>query len=302
MRPRIPVPSPRAEAFTAKSQLPDEIAGAREAYQDPLLYDWEYRRRRRDVAFYRRLADEQGGPIADLGCGSGRMMLALLRAGYPVVGVDLSAAMLARAAQRVHALGARRAARALLVRADLRELPLRGQFPFIMAAFHTIQHLTTDGELLDLLRRVKRLLTPNGWFAFDVFIPRPDWLARPANRRFDHTIFRHPTTGRSLEYSASHVLDVARQALHMKFYYQPVDASGAPAGRRRIVRLCHRQLSPEMVDQLVARAGLAVLGTWAGFDGEPLDRAAPHVTEQHVYLVGPARKWKAPKSPKKPAK
>jgi SAM-dependent methyltransferase len=302
MRRRIAAPRPHAAAFSAKSKRADEIAGAREPYQDPLLYDWEYRRRRRDVAFYRRLADEQGGPIAELGCGSGRIMAPLLRAGYRVVGVDRSAAMLARAAERVHALGARRAARALLLRADLQALPLRGQFPFILAAFHTIQHLMTDRELVDLLRRVKRLLAPNGWFAFDVFFPRPDWLAWPANRRFDHTVFRHPTTGRSLEYSASHTFDIPRQALHMKFHYQPLDASGEPAGRKRIVRLCHRQLSPDKVAQLVARAGLAVLATWAGFEGERLDPADPHATEQHVYLVGAARKWLASKSRKNPRK
>jgi len=83
---------------------------ARDPFEDAVLYDWEYRRRRDDVRFYATLADERGGPILDLGCGTGRLMLPLLRAGHVVVGVDRAPAMLARAAARLARLapGARR--------------------------------------------------------------------------------------------------------------------------------------------------------------------------------------------------
>lgn len=294
MRRRIPASHPPTASDPVKKKpSSDELAGAIEAFQDARLYDWEYRRRRLDVAFYRMLADEQGGPIADLGCGTGRIMAGLLRDGHRVVGVDLSAAMLARAAERVRALGARRAARGILLRGDLRALPLRGRFPFIMAAFHTVQHLMTDGELLALLRRVKTLLTPHGWFAFDVFSPQAEWLARPSRRRFDHTVFRHPVTGAKVEYSVSHALDARRRALHMRFHYQPLDERGAKAGRVRIVRLCHRQLDLGTVEALVARAGLRILSRWAGFAGERIDPSNPSATEQHVYLVGAPRNFKA---------
>ena len=63
---------------------------ARDPFEDALLYDWEYRRRRDDVRFYGTLADERGGPILDLGCGTGRLMVPLLRAGHVVVGIDRS--------------------------------------------------------------------------------------------------------------------------------------------------------------------------------------------------------------------
>src|SRR5579872_1344764 len=96
----------------------DEAAGAVEPFQDAALYDWEYRRRRDDVRFYRTLADERGGPVLDLGCGTGRLLLPLLRDGHVVVGLDRSGPMLARAAARVGRLGASARGRALLLRAD----------------------------------------------------------------------------------------------------------------------------------------------------------------------------------------
>ena len=264
----------------------EEDAGATEAFEDAPLYDWEYRRRRADVAFYQMLADEQGGPIADLGCGTGRLLVPLAMDGHPIVGVDRSRPMLLRAAQRIRRHKRTLGSRCLLLQGDLRALPLAGQFPFVLAAFHTIQHLVDDCDLLQLFRSVHTLLTPTGWFAFDIFFPDPDWLARPANRRFDHTVFTHPTTGRKTAYSVSHRMDHARRALHMRIHYQPLGDLNQPAGRARTVRLCHRQLAPDDVAGLLKAAGLRVLSRWAGFQDEPFDEAHPHATEQHVYLVG----------------
>src|SRR5947208_5098811 len=96
----------------------DQRAGAVEPFEDAALYDWEYRRRRDDVRFYRTLADERGGPILDLGCGTGRLLIPLVRSGHVVVGVDRAPAMLARAAARLARLAPRARRRALRVRAD----------------------------------------------------------------------------------------------------------------------------------------------------------------------------------------
>src|SRR5689334_20543920 len=112
-------------------------------FHDAALYDWEYRRRREDVRFYRTLADERGGPILDLACGTGRLMLPLLRDGHVVAGVDAAAPMLARAAARLARLPTAARRRALLVRGDLRALPFAApaRFAFAVAAFHSVQHL-----------------------------------------------------------------------------------------------------------------------------------------------------------------
>jgi len=270
----------KADATKAKKL---EVAGAVEPYRDAAFYDWEYRRRREDVDFYRMLASERGGPILDLGCGSGRLLGPLGRDGFKVLGVDLSASMLTRARARARQRGASERGATLLARADLRALPLRGPFPLIVMAFHTIQHIVDDDELLAMLGAIRALLGPKGWFAFDVFFPRADWLARPSNRRFDRFLFRHPKSDQGYEYSVSHRMDETRRALHMRFHYRTVSPTGVVAPRGTIMRLCHRQLSPAEVAALLDRAGLTILSRWGGFKGEPLDD--PQDSEEHVYLV-----------------
>ena len=264
-------------------------------FEDAALYDWEYRRRRDDVRFYRTLAGERGGPILDLGCGTGRLLVPLCRDGHVVVGLDRSAPMLARAAVRRARLAAPARRRALLVRGDLGRLPFRRRprFALALAAFHTVQHLHTDAELVRFFRAVRGLLIPGGWLVFDLFAPEARFLERDAGRRWDRTSFHHPTTGQRLSYTTSHrLIRVGRHArvLDMAFHYQPVDARGRPSGPEHHVRLAHRLLNPEEIARLLARAGLALAASWGGFDGRPLavnntDFTGDDASEQQIYLA-----------------
>jgi SAM-dependent methyltransferase len=277
---------------------------SRSPFEDAALYDWEYRRRRDDVRFYRNLAAERGGPILDLGCGTGRLAIPLVRDGHVVVGLDRADSMLARAAARRARLAAPLRGRVQLVRGDLGRLPVArgGRFAFAVAAFHTVQHLHTDAAIVGFFREVRAALVPGGWLAFDIFAPEERFLARAAGRRWDRTLFRHPVTGQRLAYSMSHCLIRAAggaPVLAMTFHYQPVDARGRPRGRSRSVRLEHRLLPPVEVERLLRRAGLALIASWGGFDGRPLARdntdntddthdandAGGGENEQHVHLA-----------------
>jgi SAM-dependent methyltransferase len=271
----------------------DEIAGAREHFEDAALYDFEYRRRRADVNFYRRLASDRmafgAGPVLDLACGSGRLLLPLLRDGHTVVGLDRSRPMLAAAARRVARLSPARRARGLLLRGDLAAFSLRRRFGLAICAFHSIQHLIEDPQLLHFLRAVARSLVPGGWFAFDVLPPDPRWLARGDDRRWARTVFHHPVTRQRLVYTTDHVYDSVRRALHMRLYYQRLDGRDRPVGRERVVRLCHRQLWPADVQKLLARAGFRLIGSFADFHGQPLSDGDGLPADEHVYVARTVR-------------
>jgi SAM-dependent methyltransferase len=266
----------------------DADAGCREPFLDAELYDHEYRHRRADVTFYRRLArDRMGfaaGPILDLACGSGRLLLPLVRDGHAVVGIDRSAEMLAAAARRMRRLAASRKDRCQLIRADLRSYQLRTKASLAISAFHSVQHLTADGDFLCFLSTTRANLMKGGWLAFDVLPPDPAWLARDSERRWGRTTLRHPVTKERLVYTTNHVFDPASHLLHMRLYYQPVGENGRPIGQERTVRLCHRQFSPDEVERSLKATGFRLLETFAGFDGRILSENL-HAADEHIYIA-----------------
>jgi SAM-dependent methyltransferase len=139
-------------------------------YDDPDLYDAQYRSYRDDLPFYRRLADDQGGPVLELGAGTGRVTRALAASGHRVVAIERSAAMLDRARERLQAEGL--ADRVELIEGDMRTLALPERFPLVIAPFNTLMHATTPADQDATLTGVHRQLAPGGAFGFDLFVPR----------------------------------------------------------------------------------------------------------------------------------
>lgn len=269
----------------------DAEQGAREPFVDAALYDYEYRHRRADVTFYRRLAQNRmefgTGPILDLACGSGRLLFPLARDGHRILGIDRSWDMLAQARRRLRRLPLERRLQVSLVRADLQRFATQPRFAFALAAFHSVQHLYTDAELLLFFQTVHASLVPRGWFAFDVLPPDPDWLSRDPNRRFGRTRLRHPLTRQRYIYSNNHTYDRIHQLLHMRFFYQPIDAEGRASGEEQIVRLCHRQLWPKDCQHLLKQAGFRILETFSDWDGHLLEDQSDGADE-HIYLASVA--------------
>jgi len=120
-----------------------------------------------DIAFYADLALESGGPVLEIGVGSGRVAVPVALTGVPVVGVDASPVMLDLARKRAagHDIDL------TLLEADMRRLPDLGRFPLITIPFRALLHLRTDEERVALLRDLRGRLTDGGRLAFDVFHP-----------------------------------------------------------------------------------------------------------------------------------
>ncbi len=133
------------------------------------LYDAWSRSVTEDVEFYVAEAREAGGPVVELGVGTGRIAVPTARAGTPVIGVDSSAGMLAVCGRRARSAGVSRLLDLRL--GDLRRPPVRERVPLVTAPFRSLLHLEDDGDRLDALAAARALLVPGGRFVFDVFAP-----------------------------------------------------------------------------------------------------------------------------------
>ena len=259
-------------------------AGSREHYADAELYDYEYRRRRADVTYYRELARSQfgGAPgrILELGCGSGRLTMMLAHDGHEVVAVDQSTAMLARLRARIAAAPSAIARRITPVAGDLRDFSVEGKFPLVLAAFNVFEHLYTRVELAACLDRVTEHLAIDGRLAFDVQMPDLRWLSRDPEKRWARTKFTHPRTGEKLIYSTNHDYDPVSQIALIRIYYDPQDAAANGAKKRRsssggtVVKLSQRKFFPAELEALLASSGYALVSRHGDFAGSPLDGSA----------------------------
>ena len=125
-----------------------------------------------DAQFYEKLAAEIGGPVLEVGCGTGRVLLPIAARGIECAGIDASPAMLDECRRKPGA-GAIALSCARMQSFDLG----KRRFRLIYSAFRAFQHLETVDDQLACLARVRAHLEPDGVFAFDVFNPRLERVA-----------------------------------------------------------------------------------------------------------------------------
>jgi SAM-dependent methyltransferase len=120
-----------------------------------------------DVAFYLEEARRSGGPVVELGVGTGRIAIPIAADGIRVIGVDTSRGMLDVCARRAALAGVDVDLRV----GDLREPPVQKRVPLVICPFRSLLHMQTDDDRRRVLHSVRDLLVPGGRFVFDVFAP-----------------------------------------------------------------------------------------------------------------------------------
>ena len=123
-----------------------------------------------DVDFYVSLAAEAKGPVVELAVGNGRVAVPIaVRTGRRVIGIDVSPAMLAGAAERARTAGVEIDLRL----GDMRELALEEPTDLVICPFRSLLHIHGHDDRLEVFRRVTATLLPGGRFAWNAFVFDP---------------------------------------------------------------------------------------------------------------------------------
>lgn len=232
---------------------PDDLDAA-DAYGRSFadVYDQWYGTRPGTDACVDRLAHwAGGGPVAELGVGTGRLAVPLATRGLEVVGVDGSAAMLERLVQR---------AGSHPVRPHLGDMaegppPVPGGYAVVFVAFNTLFNLTDAARQVQCFRMVSERLAPNGRFVVEAFVPRSDGGADGRER------VRTTPEG---EVWSVWTHDRRTQVIEGRH-----EVEGRPDLPARPWRV--RYATPDQLDEMAAAAGLVAEHRWAGWSGEPFD-------------------------------
>jgi SAM-dependent methyltransferase len=257
-------------------------------YARPAQYDLEHVGDDLDVAFYRQLARMfDARRVLELGCGSGRVTIPLVRDAATreceVVGVDLSAEMLAEAAAKATVLPEEIRARLRLVEGDLAEWHDEERFDVIIVPCSTLSHLLTLPEQLRAWTRAHDNLRPGGRFVVDVTMPDlasyADSMQQPPRALLQLDVDANTPGGeRLIRYKVTRYLPHLQRA-RIHFLY---DAFGSNHDPGRFVSDFEGHVYfPRELELLFRVAGFEVEATWGDYRFGPFD-----ATSRQIIMVG----------------
>jgi SAM-dependent methyltransferase len=227
-------------------------------YQDGAHYDRLFGRGY--VEFWLSQARISGGPVLELGCGTGKLSIPLAEAGFSVTGLDNSPALLQFAAGKNDDVR--------WIEADMRRFDLDEQFALIMLPSNNLGHLHTPEDFEGCIGSAKRHLQPGGVFVIDVFVPNLNLLLRDADEEYVLDEYDSPEgPGRVRVMARSHyesTTQIMRTTTVRRAAGQP-DLVGS---------LDLKMYYPRELEALVRCTGLRIAARYGGHAGEAFDETS----------------------------
>jgi len=238
------------------------------------FYDWMCAAQEDDIPFYQRQAQRTGGPILEVGCGSGRLAIPLARAGFEVVGLDFSEQMLQHARDRVAREPPDVRGRITLVRGDMREFDLGRQFGSVFVPNSSIFHVESRYSLSPCFRALFHHTRPGGRTVLDCVAPE-----RMANRQVGEvkTVRRavNPQTGLdTVELSRCVSINWVTQVALIEHTFVEIDDEEE---KKHTFRQEYRWLDEQEGVELLRHVDFPEVETLGDFDGSGYTEDSPRL-------------------------
>lgn len=215
----------------------------------------------------------------DLACGTGRISLPLaerglaLRPDFELTGIDLSAAFLDRARQRLVTDFPHLSCAVSFATGDISAFELDGSYDFIVLGYNSLAYLTTAEQHQSCFESVRRHLEPGGRFAIDLAVPSLDLLAEsqravfPMMRNEIEWVNPAPDIARFSSFYKTSRYDAATQTEETTHYWEIYYADGR---RQSIVKeLTWHQYFPSELRALLRQSGLVPVAEYGSYDRAP---------------------------------
>jgi SAM-dependent methyltransferase len=225
-----------------------------------------------DREFYRERARAADGPVLEVGCGTGRIYLELLRDGVDAYGIDLSTGMLDRLREKAAAEGLDPAVR----RADVTAFEPEREYALVIVPFRAFLHLTSLDDQIAALRNVRDALAPDGELALNIFAPNFEVICETYGESETVEVERDGDRYR-IERTTAFVDEVEQIAeLRIEVYD---DADDLLVDRSASLKL----VSKREFELLCRVAGFSEWTVSGGFEGDPLTST----DQEMVWVVEP---------------
>jgi SAM-dependent methyltransferase len=246
----------------------DEPAGSLPStFEDGETFDVVIRGIDYGLDFYVTLASQAGGPVLELACGTGRVLLPCLQAGVDIEGLDLFEPLLTKLRAKATALGLSPRLRL----ADMSDFSLPNRFRLVMIPFNAFVHNMTQEAQIRCLTLCREHLVPGGMLAFDTYFPSVEYLATPPNTRVLEGEIPHPETGLPMRMYDTRTIDRVAQVQHSVNELELLAADGSVAAVHRS-QVSLRYVYKHEMELLLRVAGFARWEICGDFDRRPLTR------------------------------
>jgi SAM-dependent methyltransferase len=242
-------------------------------------------RERPDIDFFVQAALDCGGPVLELGCGTGRILIPTARSGVDITGLDLSPYMLDVCRQSLATEPSKVRERVELVQGDMRDFDLGKTYALVTTPFRPFQHLLTTEDQISCLTCIRRHLKPGGFLILDIFNPSMHFLTADnlGEEIAAEPEFTTPEGIRVQRASKTVARDYFRQVNDVELIYYLTH----PDGKKE--RLVHafpmRYLFRYEADHLLARCGFEVIELYSDYEKNPFGFSDPG---DLIFLATPA--------------
>lgn len=216
--------------------------------------------------FYLELAKEIGGPVLDVGCGTGGIVRAIADSGIEVAGLDITPAMLERARMLSDEMGLD----IEWIHGDARTMQLGRQFRFIFMTGHAFQHLLADDDIRAFLDRAREHLQDDGRLAFET----RNFAAKTFGGSEEPTLWKtfEDSRGRQVDLLFGSIYDPdtgVERLIEERFVRE--------TGKRTRATSALRYLSVEHLNRLLNERGFEIIEQYGNWEKDPIGEDQPEV-------------------------
>jgi SAM-dependent methyltransferase len=238
-----------------------------------------------DLPFYLDLAKRIGGPVLELACGTGRVLLPIAREGIAIHGVDNSESMLNVLHAKLESEAKDVAEMVSIFEGDMRSFRSNQEFPLIIIPFRPLQHMYTIEDQRAALETAAFHLEDDGVLAFNVFFPLFDRLYSGIGEEMLELEWTDPSDSSKIvqRHFRKESLDKVNQNFSAAFIFRTWQGGKLIAEETEPLKMSY--YTYPQLRALFLLTGLEIVEEYGSFAKAPLDNDA----QEMIFVLKKAR-------------
>jgi SAM-dependent methyltransferase len=231
-------------------------------------YDAEHTDKTDDLVMYSRLIERYGGPVLDIGCGTGRVMFHMAQEGCESHGIDSEEAMLDRARLKLdmfpHLRGKLR-----FYQGDVLTMDLEQSYKMVLLSYNSLMHFHEQEEQIALLKRLRGWVADDGLLVIDLPNAGETFSSHDGDNLTLERTFLEAESGHLVMQQATSYLDRVTQLMQVNWIYDEIDGEGVV--HRTVAPVVFRYFLYPEVQLMLQLTGFKVEAVYGDTEESPFE-------------------------------